>query len=246
MGDPVVWFELGAGDEQTLVSFYRELFGWAMQPVPGGPYTLIDTHGGSGINGGIGRSRSGSGAPWSTFYVGVRDLQATLEKAESLGGRTAMPIEEIPQMVTFAMIEDPDGLLVGLLAMEPPQDGAAPGPSAGDGAAVDWFEVIGADAERTQRFYTELFGWELASAGFPGYGLVDTKAGLGIQGGLGGSGDSRWATIYASVPDVERALARAEELGGGRVYGPMAVGEQMQTGALRDPAGNVFGVYHGR
>jgi predicted enzyme related to lactoylglutathione lyase len=82
-------------------------------------------------------------------------------------------------------------------------------------------------------------------ADFPGgYRLVDTGAGRGIQGGLGAGGDARWATIYASVADVERALARAEELGGTRVYGPNAVDDHMETGAFRDPAGSVFGVYH--
>jgi predicted enzyme related to lactoylglutathione lyase len=45
------------------------------------------------------------------------------------------------------------------------------------------------------------------------------------------------------VPDVEAALARAEKLGGGRVYGPNQVNEGMRTGTLRHPAGNVFGVY---
>ena len=53
-----------------------------------------------------------------------------------------------------------------------------------------------------------------------------------------------WATVYASVPDVEAVLARAVELGGAREYGPNPVDDHMQTGALRDPAGNVFGVYH--
>jgi predicted enzyme related to lactoylglutathione lyase len=73
--------------------------------------------------------------------------------------------------------------------------------------------------------------------------MTDTGAGRGIQGGLG-AGEQRWATIYAQVADVEQTLARAESLGGSRVYGPMAVDDHMQTGALRDPAGNVFGVYH--
>jgi predicted enzyme related to lactoylglutathione lyase len=52
--------------------------------------------------------------------------------------------------------------------------------------------------------------------------------------------------VYAAVADVEAALARAGSLGGTRVYGPKPVDDHTETGAFRDPAGNVFGVYrHG-
>jgi uncharacterized protein len=243
MGNPVVHFEIGGPDDEPLVRFYREAFGWALQTVPGVHYTLVDTHGGGGINGGIGKSSTGE--PWATFYVEVDDVQAVLDRAESLGAKTVLPVTEIAGMATFAMFDDPDGLLVGLVGREEPQEGVPQGPSAGDGAAVDWFEVLGSDAARTQAFYTELFGWKLNDSGFPGYALVDTDAGgRGIQGGVGAGGDSRWATVYASVPDVERALARAEQLGVARVYGPNQVDDHTETGAFRDPAGNVFGVYH--
>ncbi len=128
-----------------------------------------------------------------------------------------------------------------------PAQGETPGPSAGTGEPVDWFEVLGSDAGRTQRFYADLFGWTIGgedSGSTPSYGMADTGAGQGIQGGLGSSEDNHWATIYASVPDVEQTLAKAESLGGTRVYGLMAVDDHMQTGAFRDPVGNVFGVYH--
>jgi predicted enzyme related to lactoylglutathione lyase len=232
---------MGAADDQVLTAFYGQLFGWGLDPMPEGGYTLIDTRGGSGINGGIGRSQTGE--PWSTFYVEAGDLQAVLDKATSLGAKTVMPVTEFGGVVTIAMFNDPDGLLVGLVKSAAPGQGDASGPSQGDGRPVDWFEVLGSDAERTQGFYAELFGWSLNNAGFPGYRLVDTGAGRGIQGGLG-SGQAQWATIYASVPDVGATLARAEELGGSRVYGPMPVDDHMETGAFRDPAGNVFGVYH--
>jgi len=133
---------------------------------------------------------------------------------------------------------------VGLVeSADPGQPQDQPGPSAGSGEPVDWFEVLGSDAENTQRFYADLFGWTVDTTGFPGFGITDTRAGRGIQGGLG-AGEQRWATIYASVADVEQTLARAESLGGSRAYGPVAVDGRMQTGAFRDPAGNVFGVYH--
>jgi uncharacterized protein len=241
MGNPVVHFEIGAADDGPLVAFYGELFGWGLRTVPGAGYTLVDTRGGGGINGGIGRSRTGR--PWSTFYVQVDDPQAYLDAAAALGGGTAWPVTELPGMATFAMLEDPDGLPVGLVKGDEPPEGAPLGPSGGDGAPVDWFEVLGADAGRSQRFYAQLFGW---TVGQGAYGMVDTGAGQGIGGGIGAGGEARWATVYASVPGVEPALARAEALGATRVYGPTPVDDHTETGAFRDPAGNVFGVYrHG-
>ena len=235
MANPVVHFEIGAADHQSLGKFYGELFGWGLRAVSEG-YTLIDTRGGQGVNGGIGRSDTGE--PWATFYVEVDDLRASLDRAGALGGRTVLPITELAGMA-FAMVGDPDGLVVGLVRGGGPHDQVYGQPSGGDGAAVDWFEVLGADAGRSQAFYRELFGWEVPRGA---YGQVTA----GIGGGIGAGGDVRWATVYASVPDVEDCLARAETLGGTRVYGPNPVDDHTETGAFRDPAGNLFGVYrHG-
>jgi len=233
MGNPVVRFEVGAAEHGRLVEFYGELFGWGMETIADG-YTLIDTRGGGGLIGGVGRSNTGD--PWATFYVEVDDLQATLERAEALGGRTVVPVIELPGMA-FAMFDDPDGLLVGLMRAGATADAVKRAPSDGDGAAVDWFEVLGSDAGRSQAFYRELFGWEV-----PGGAYGQVSAGIG--GGIGAGGENRWATVYASVPDVEATLARAGSLGGTREYGPNPVDDHIETGAFRDPAGNLFGVYH--
>ncbi len=256
MGNAVVHFEIGAVDDGRLVAFYGELFDWGLDSSDGG-YTLIDTRGGRGINGGIGKSQTGE--PWSTFYVETDDLQATLDKANSLGGTTVMPVTDFGGAVTIAMFNDPDGLLIGLVRApaEHPQ-GEDPAPSDGSGQPVDWFEVMGSDAARTQQFYTDLFGWTLDYAGFLEYAVVDTGTDRGISGGLGGGQESRWATIYAEVANVETALSRAEKLGGWRVsdQGVPALKSAARkaryglvdhkTGAFCDPAGNVFGIYqHG-
>ena len=256
MGNAVVHFEVGSADDGPLVAFYGELFGWGLQGFPGGGYTMIDTRGGDGINGGIGKSQTGE--PWSAFYVETDDLQATLDKANSLGGTTVMPVTDFGGGVTIAMFNDPDGLLIGLVrAPAEPAQGDGPAPSAGPGAPVTWFEVMGSDAARTQRFYADLFGWTVDNSVFPGYATADTGTDRGIQGGLGGGEESRWATIYAKVADVDQALSRAEKLGGSRIsdpgvpalkaaaraalYGP--TNDDMKNDAFRDPAGNVFGVF---
>jgi predicted enzyme related to lactoylglutathione lyase len=263
MTHAVVHFEIGGPDNRQLADFYSGLLGWRMQPVPGVGYTLVDTCGGSGINGGI--STGPDEEPSATFYIETDDLQAVLDKVNLLGGKTVTAITELPGMVTYAKFEDLDGLTIGLV-LEPTDpvlagggmagtgqaeavaqgsgQAMALGPSAGAGAPVDWFEILGADPERSQRFYAEIFGWQID--GGQGYRMVDTGTTRGIRGGIGAGQQSSWATVYASVAAVEAVLARAVELGGSREYGPLAVDDHMQTGALRDPAGNVFGVYQHR
>jgi predicted enzyme related to lactoylglutathione lyase len=254
MSHPVVHFELSGPDDAGLAAFYTALFGWSAQAVPGAGYTLIDTAGGTGINGGI--ERAAAGQERSTFYIQTEDLQADLDKINLVGGKTVTPVTDIPGLATYALFEDPDGLVVGLVLAT---GGEAAGPAAGQGAPVDWFELQTRDAARSHRFYTEVFGWTVTSGGPGGYGMVSTGAETGIQGGIGqdspgqgsadqdstaGSGGGTWATVYASVASVDAMLARAAELGGSRVYGPQSVDDHMQTGAVRDPAGNVVGVYH--
>src|ERR1700730_13679571 len=89
MGNPVVHFDISGPDPEQLQTFYGELFGWKVIPVPEMNYALVDTQGGSGINGGIGASREGPGLV--AFYVMADDLQAVLDKAEALGGKTTQP-----------------------------------------------------------------------------------------------------------------------------------------------------------
>lgn len=254
MGSAVVHFEICAADDELLVVFYRKLFGWELQGAPGGGYTTIDTRGGTGINGGI--RTSPTGTPWCAFYVETDDLQATLDRAIALGGTTTIPVTGFGPGGSRAMLADPDGLPVGLVHFP-----AAPvqedeyGPSAGSGEPATWFEVMGADAARTQQFYAELFGWTVDHS-FPAYAAVDTGAGRGIMGGLGGGTQARWATVYAKVADMEQTLGRVAELGGSPVTDPSVPALKsearaalygsagsMSTGAFRDPAGNVFGLF---
>ena len=61
-----------------------------------------------------------NGGTQVTFYVSVDDLQAYLDKAEQLGGRTVVPVTEIPNMVTFAQIADPEGNVVGIVKNQSP------------------------------------------------------------------------------------------------------------------------------
>ena len=114
MGAPIVHFEVMGKDLKRTMEFYGSLFGWKMQETPGFPYALVDTGVKMGINGGIGQVDPDKPA-WSTFYVQVEDPQTYLDKAVSLGAKVVAPVTVVPDMVTFAMFQDPDGCIVGLL-----------------------------------------------------------------------------------------------------------------------------------
>lgn len=245
MGNPVVHFELNGPDGQALAAFYSQLFGWHVQEVPGAGYWVIDTHAGTGINGGIGQTSDGGA--YGTFYVESDQPEALLEQAEKAGAKVIVPITETP-MVTYGQFADPDGNIVGIVKAA---EGEAPGVSSGSNPPVDWFEVLGTDAERTQRFYRDAFGWNIADSDFAGYRLVehehdDEGRDVTIGGGIGAGDGPTWATVYAKVPAVEASLQRAEELGGKRLYGPNEPMPDMKAGAFTDPAGNAFGVYQGQ
>ncbi len=112
MGQPVVHFEITGKDAKKLQGFYGGLFGWHIDASNPMNYGIVDTHGEGGIGGGIG---SAEGQNQVTFYVQVDDVQAYLSKIEAAGGKTIVPVTEVPDMVTFALFADPEGNVVGLV-----------------------------------------------------------------------------------------------------------------------------------
>jgi uncharacterized protein len=120
------------------------------------------------------------------------------------------------------------------------------------GQPVVHFEILGKDADRTQSYYSELFGWKIEPLPFENptqYGIVNRDGntdgdGIGIGGGVGAApeGYDGHVTFYVEVPDVEAALAKAESLGGTRMMGPDQVPNGPVIGLFRDPDGNSVGV----
>jgi hypothetical protein len=246
MGNAVVHFEVMGSDTEQLNKFYGELFGWHIEHMPEMNYGVVDTHGGSGINGGLGVTQDGS--QYVTFYIEVDDINATLSKIEKAGGKTLQPRMEVPNVVIFAHFSDIAGNLLGLVEPLPGMENQG-GPSAGKNPEVGWFEVLGKDADALAKFYTTLFGWKADRHEMGGgmiYHEVKTEAGKGTDGGIGNApGVDHACLVYAGVQDITATLKHAEELGGKIVMPEMKVTEQTTIGQFADPQGNVFGLYKG-
>jgi uncharacterized protein len=124
MGQPVVHFEIIGKTPDKLRGYYGDLFGWEFDTTPpvaeavseAGNYGFVGpdpTGDGGGIPGGV-----GGGAGYEShamFYVGVPDVEAALQKAESLGGKRQMGPEKAPGGSLFVgQFTDPEGNLIGV------------------------------------------------------------------------------------------------------------------------------------
>jgi predicted enzyme related to lactoylglutathione lyase len=245
MGYPVTWFDVNAPDQEQSASFYAELFGWHTESMPEQHYVVIDTHGSpidhgrNGINGGLGKAQEGH-APGTIVYAEAPDIQAVLEKAESLGGTTLLPVTET-MMITFALFADPWGNTIGLV-----QGDGSTKVSQGDNPPVTWFEIGCSEPRKAWDFYRELLGWtiEEASGDQTVHGNADTGSGQGIPGGIGQSPDGRPnVTVYAQVDDLQKYLERAETLGAKTIVEPMAVADDTSIAMFVDPQGATFGLF---
>ena len=114
MANPVVHFEVTGMDGKSLQDFYSGVFGWKINADNPMNYGIVDAgETGGGIGGGI--SAGDGGTRQVTFYIAVDNPQAYLDTVESKGGKTVMPVTEIPGMVILAQFADPEGNVVGLV-----------------------------------------------------------------------------------------------------------------------------------
>ena len=115
---PIVHIEIPASDPKAAGKFYGDVFGWQIQADEMYNYVQFQAEGGPG--GGFPQLAAETAdnpeyRPDSLMvYIGTDDIDATLAKVESLGGKTLMPKHEIPHVGWFAIFTDPSGNRVAL------------------------------------------------------------------------------------------------------------------------------------
>lgn len=119
MGDPVVHFEIMGRDGQKLQSYYSELFGWKIDtnnPMNYGMVTREENLSADGIGIGGGVAGMPEGRPgYVTVYVQVPDVEASLAKAESLGGSRMMGPEMVTDNLEIGLFTDPEANVIGVM-----------------------------------------------------------------------------------------------------------------------------------
>ena len=113
MPHPVVHAEIRSKDPDGTRAFFSALFGWSYSDGTYPGYTFVDTGAPDALPTAI--SPLQDEADQVLFFVGVDDVEAALAEAERLGGRIVQPAQSVPG-VTFGVLADPQGHLVGVAA----------------------------------------------------------------------------------------------------------------------------------
>jgi uncharacterized protein len=119
MGQPVLHFEVIGKDGGKLQGFYAQMFDWEIDANNQMNYGIVPREGntdenGVGIGGGVGAGPEGY-AGHVTFYVEVPDVEASLARAERLGGKRLMGPDTVMPGLEIGQFSDPEGHLIGVM-----------------------------------------------------------------------------------------------------------------------------------
>lgn len=110
---PIVHIDIPAADRKATAEFYAQLFEWRIDnSAEEWNYTMFEAIGGPG--GGFPELGDGFEAGHILLYVNTDDIDASLAKAESLGGKTRVPKTEIPGIGWYGIFTDPTGNSIGV------------------------------------------------------------------------------------------------------------------------------------
>jgi predicted enzyme related to lactoylglutathione lyase len=247
------WVDLSTPDVEGAKAFYTALFGWAIEDRPGphGTYSMALV-GGEPVAAILPQAtwESERGIPphWNN-YVSVEDAAATQSRAAEAGAELFGEAFDVGEEGRIGVFRDPVGAHLCLWQ---------PGNHIGAGrvnepGCLTWNELGAPEIEPAAEFYAGLFGWAteaMDTGGGPGYTII--KVGERSNGGIremtAEEGAARappaW-TPYFAVDSVDASIARAGELSGRVMAGPIDLPNGGRIAAVADPQGAAFAISAG-
>ncbi|MBV9659538.1 MAG: VOC family protein [Acidimicrobiales bacterium] len=259
------WVDTSQPDPAASLPFYQGLFGWDFEDVmpegSGGNYFIGRIRGGDVAA--IGSTPEGAPpmATWNT-YVWVESADETARKARAAGGVVLMEPFDVMGAGRMAVIADPEGAVFSVWEAKDHKGAKV----VNEHGSLNFNGLATRDPESARAFYGAVFGWTTLAMPsgemwtLPGYGdhLEERTPGLREQmaqmGGPVGfidvvaalnpirSDDSEtpahWSVTFG-VDDAVSAAAKAAELGGQVVAGPMDA-PWTRLVVIKDPQGAVF------
>jgi len=242
------WVGLATSDVAAAKRFYTRLFGWQEEDLDAGVagvFTIL-RHGGKDVA--IlyrqqPEARAAGAPPHWTSYISVEDADATVARAEQLGGGAVFRAPfDVLDAGRVAAIGDPTGAVVSLWQPRS-RIGAT---LVNDTGALCWNELATTEVERAKSFFGALLGWEYET---DESGYVSVMNAGRLNGGMRGQTeqDRRAAPAwlpYFTVESANEAARQAARLGG---RGLVATTESLRGryAVVADPQNAAFAVFEG-
>ncbi len=259
------WVDTNQPDPVAAVPFYAGLFGWELEdgmPEGSGSHYFIGRIRGGDV---AAISSIPEAAPpmamWNT-YIWVDDADITAKKVVEAGGSVLVEPFDVMDAGRMAVLADTEGAVFSAWQAKEHRGATI----VNEHGALNFNGLACRDVAAAERFYGAVFGWEhlpLASGSMwalPAYGdhLEQARPGLREQMQEMGApegfidavaqltpiaeGDTdtqpHWHVTFAT-DDVEATAARARELGGEVVSGPVDA-PWVRLAVIKDPQGALF------
>ncbi len=177
---------------------------------------------------------------WNVSFA-VTDSDATAETVRAAGGTLLMDPVDVFDIGRFAVALDPGGAAFQMWqARTFPGAGLFNAPG-----ALGWVELLTRAPERSEVFYTTVFGWTVRpSEQYPQWGIDGADFGgmMTMDATFPPEVTPHWLPYFA-VADADATAATASDAGGTVLMEPTSIGDVRRIAVLRDPQGAVFGVY---
>jgi predicted enzyme related to lactoylglutathione lyase len=240
------WYDVMTTDTKAAAKFYGAVVGWGTQDASssGQDYTLFTVNG-QGVAGLMPIPAHATGMPpcWMG-YIWADDVDAMSARLEKEGGKIHRPPTDVPGVIRFAVVSDPQGagfLLAKGLPTQPPP----PPLPLGTPGTIGWRELYAGEWQAAFAFYEKLFGWTKADAFDMGpmgtYQMFAT--GGAPAGGMMTKPDAvpmpNWG-YYFNVEAINAAAERVTAAGGKILMGPHEVPGGQWIVQCFDPLGAYF------
>jgi predicted enzyme related to lactoylglutathione lyase len=242
------WYELMTTDTAAAAAFYTAVIGWNTTEVgsPTMPYTTFNL-GTFGIAGLMSLPEAAGPTPGWIGYIHVDNTDAYAAKVVAAGGQIHREPTDVPGMLRFCVVSDPQGAAFVLFTPDPRMPAQPNHPVPPTPGTIGWHELYANDLEPAFDFYSTLFGWtketdmDMGPAGiYRIFGDGEKQIG-GMMKKDANVPKPHWG-FYFQVAEINAALERIKAAGGTVVHGPHEVPGGSWIGLGIDPQGASFAV----
>jgi predicted enzyme related to lactoylglutathione lyase len=240
------WYELMTSDTEAAGKFYSSVVGWTTKDIGNAdmPYTTFNI-GDQGVAGMLAMPQH---IAW-VGYIHVDDVDAHVDKIVEAGGKLWKPATDVPGMLRFAVMSDPQGAPFVVFTSNPAMPSPADPPKPPTPGTIGWHELYAGDLEPAWEFYSKMFGWKILrdmDMGPMGVYRIFNDAENASPMGIGGMMTKdpnipapTWG-FYFNVDGIDAAVERVNAAGGKVMMGPHQVPGDSWIIMCQDPQGAGF------